>query len=92
MPGNAPAEHRTASIIDTVDLKDGLREIEANGNDDGHGGILRLMETAPLFQAREGVVHAIKWQLQHRYLSLETITGSSDGAAIDLPAALTEAA
>jgi putative transposase len=33
-----------------------------------------------------------EWQLQHRYLSLETITGAADGAAIDLPAALTKAA
>jgi transposase-like protein len=33
-----------------------------------------------------------EWQLQHRYLSLETITGSADGAAIDLPAALTKVA
>jgi hypothetical protein len=86
MPGNAPAEHRTASIIDTVDLKDGLREIEANGNDDGHGGILRLMETAPLFQAREGVVHAIKWAVQRaRYMTLETIAPLGDDQTIKLP-------
>jgi putative transposase len=33
-----------------------------------------------------------EWQLQHRYLSLETIAATEDGAAIELPAALTEAA
>jgi hypothetical protein len=33
-----------------------------------------------------------EWRLQHRYLSLETITGSADGAAIELPAAQTKAA
>jgi putative transposase len=33
-----------------------------------------------------------EWQLQHRYLSLETIAATEDGAAIELPAVLTEAA
>jgi putative transposase len=33
-----------------------------------------------------------EWQLQHRYLSLETITGSADSLAIDIPAALTKVA
>jgi hypothetical protein len=26
------------------------------------------------------VVHAIKWQLQHRYMSLETMTGLAEEA------------
>jgi hypothetical protein len=30
-----------------------------------------------------------EWQFQHRYLSLETINGPTDDAAIDLHAALT---
>jgi transposase-like protein len=33
-----------------------------------------------------------EWQLQHRYLTLETITGLADDAGVALPAALTKAA
>ncbi|MER2553190.1 MAG: hypothetical protein ABTQ28_07960 [Thauera sp.] len=45
-----------------------------------------------LTAAITGVVHAIKWQLQHRYLTLETITGLADDAGVALPNVLTKAA
>jgi hypothetical protein len=35
---------------------------------------------------KEGVVHAIKWAVQRRYMSLETLGSVSDTATVSLPA------
>jgi hypothetical protein len=35
--------------------------------------------------ASAGVVHAIKWQFQHRYMTLETMTRLSDDPTGSLP-------
>ena len=44
-----------ASIIDAVHLKNRLREIEANGDDAGHGSSLRLVERLhPTPRSRRG--------------------------------------
>jgi hypothetical protein len=61
--------------IDTVHLKNGLGDIEAN-RDDGHSGssppAVWNVRTLPRPDAeRGGAVHAIKWLLQHRYMQIE---------------------
>ena len=38
-----------------------------------------------LTAASAGVVHAIKWQFHHRYMTLETMTGLSDDPTGILP-------
>jgi len=74
MPTEPPAQYRPPGIIDAVDLKYGLREIKADGDDAGHGSSLRLVERLqPYSSLKEGVVHAIKWQLQHRYMQVEAM-------------------
>ena len=66
--------HRPPGIIHAVDLEYGLREVEADGDDAGHGRSLQLVERLqPYSSLKEGVVHAIKWQLQHRYMQVEAM-------------------
>jgi len=40
----------------------------------------------PYSLLKEGVVHAIKWAVQRRYMSLETLGSVSDTATVSLPA------
>jgi len=87
MPTEPPAQYRQPRIIDALELKDGLREIEADGDDAGHGSSLRSVERLqPYSLLKEGVVHAIKWAVQRRYMSLETLGSVSDTATVSLPA------
>jgi len=87
MPTEPPAQHRPPGIIDTVDLEYGLREVEADGDDAGHGSSLRSVERLqPYSLLKEGVVHAIKWAMQRCYMSLETLGSVSDTATVSLPA------
>jgi len=71
-----------------MDLKDGLSEVEPNGNDGGHGSTLRFVETLhPTPGVRKGVVHVIKWAVQRvRYMTLETIAPLGDDPMIMLSA------
>jgi putative transposase len=63
--------------------------------------VKRRADVVGIFPNEAGIVRFVgailieqndEWQLQHRYLSLETIAATEDGAAIELPAVLTEAA
>jgi len=87
MPTEPPAQHRPTGVVDAVDLEYGLREVEADGDDAGHGSSLRSVERLqPYSLLKEGVVHAIKWAVQRRYMSLETLGSVSDTATVSLPA------
>jgi hypothetical protein len=76
--------------IDTVHLKNGLGDIEAN-RDDGHSGssppAVWNVRTLPRPDAERGAVHAIKWAVQRaRYMTLETMAPLSDDPFVKLPA------
>ena len=87
MPTEPPAQHRPTGVVDAVDLEYGLREVEADGDDAGPGSSLRSVERLqPYSLLKEGVVHAIKWAVQRRYMSLETLGSVSDTATVSLPA------
>jgi len=87
MPTEPPAQHRPTGVVDAVDLEYGLREVEADGDDAGHGSSLWSVERLqPYSLLKEGVVHAIKWAVQRRYMSLETLGSVSDTATVSLPA------
>jgi len=76
MPTEPPAQYRPPGIIDAVDLKYGLREIKADGDDAGHGSSLRLVERLqPYSSLKEGwsMPSSGKWQLQHRYMQVEAM-------------------
>src|SRR6185312_9788417 len=45
MPTEPPAQHRPPGIIDAVDLEYGLREVETDGDDAGHGRSFPLVDT-----------------------------------------------
>jgi hypothetical protein len=84
-PQPAP-QHRATLGIDAVDLKDGLGEIEADDGD-SHGWLPKLIETTLHSNVAAEAVHAIKWQSQHRYMTLETIAPVADDPIIGLPLA-----
>jgi hypothetical protein len=80
LPPQPALQHRAAFGVDAVDLKHGLGEIKADGGD-GHGELPIGCKTAlHSSNIAAEAVHAIKWQLQHRYMQIEGM------AELDAPA------
>ena len=80
-------ENAVGGVVDTVHLENGLGDIKAN-RDDGHGnGSLRLCGRAhaPTSGRRTGAVHAIKWAVSRRYMSLESLAPVSNDITVRLP-------
>src|SRR6476646_3239486 len=77
MPTEPPAQHRPPGIIDAVDLEYGLREVETDGDDAGHGRSFPLVDTIQPYPGprRGGPCHQMangKWQMANGSCSIDT--------------------
>jgi hypothetical protein len=71
VPRQTPAQHRLATLANSVKLEDGFRKIKANRHDCGHEILPGSENPHPIRTLRKGVVHAIKWAVQRsRYMTL----------------------
>ena len=74
----ASLQNVVAPGVDAVDLEYRLREIEPDGCD-RHDRLLKLdVTTIPISAIGAEAVHAIKWAVSRRYMSLETLAGICD--------------
>jgi hypothetical protein len=87
MPTEPPAQHRPPGIIDAVDLEYGLREVETDGDDAGHGRSFPLVDTIqPYPGSRRGWSMPSSGAVQRtRYMSLETIAPLGHDLSVSLP-------
>ena len=81
---HATSQRDPAFVVDAVDLEDTLRDIESDGDDD-HGMPLVAVGRHPATDVARAV-HTIKWAVQRRDMSLETLKASGDTDLVSLPA------